>query len=87
MTGPYRVSVDPRARKHLAHIDPVIRHRLAKALDALCTEPEPPGCTPLKGAPGVLRLRVGDYRIVYSINRKKNSVLIIDIDHRRDIYR
>ena len=87
MTVTYRVALEPRARKHLAHMDPVIRRRLAKALDALTTDPEPPGCTPLKGAPGVLRQRVGDYRIVYSVEREQLAVVVIDIDHRRDIYR
>jgi mRNA interferase RelE/StbE len=52
-------------------MDPVVRRRLAKALDALSTDPEPHGCTPLKGAPGVLRQRVGAYRIVYSVDRER----------------
>jgi mRNA interferase RelE/StbE len=87
VTGAYRVALEPRARKHLAHMDPVVRRRLAKALDALSTDPEPPGCTPLKGAPGVLRQRAGDYGIVYSVDRERGAVVVIDIDHRRDIYR
>jgi mRNA interferase RelE/StbE len=40
-----------------------------------------------QGAPGVLRTRTGDYRIVYSVDDGKLEVVIIDIDHRRDIYR
>ncbi|MCC6455785.1 MAG: type II toxin-antitoxin system RelE/ParE family toxin [Caldilineaceae bacterium] len=33
------------------------------------------------------RVRVGDYRIIYSIQDNKLIVLIIDLGHRRDIYR
>ena len=65
----------------------MIRQRLAKSIDALTTDPEPPGCKSLKGAPSVLRVRVGDYRIVYRIYRDRRTVLVIDIDHRKDIYR
>jgi mRNA interferase RelE/StbE len=87
VTGTYDLELEQRARKHLAHIEPVSRRRLAKALDALAADPAPSGCTPLKGLPGVLRLRVGDYRIVYSVDRARHVVTVVDIDHRRDIYR
>jgi mRNA interferase RelE/StbE len=83
----YRVLFESRAEKHLARIDPVIRRRIAKAIDALCTDPEPAGCNPLKGMPGVMRLRVGDYRIVYVVARDQQVIDVIDIDHRKDIYR
>jgi mRNA interferase RelE/StbE len=36
---------------------------------------------------GHRRLRVGDYRIVYRIEEKKNLVIIIAIKHRKDIYK
>jgi len=87
VTATYRILLESRARKHLARADPVIRRRLAAAIDALTTDPEPPGCTPLKGQSGVLRIRVGDYRIVYAIVRDHLRVDVIDIDHRKDIYR
>ena len=83
----YRALIESRAEKHLARIDPVIRRRIAKAIDALCTDPEPAGCVPLKSMPGVLRLRVGDYRIVYQVSKDQHVIDVIDIDHRKDIYR
>lgn len=49
MSGKYRVLLEPRARKNLAHIDPVIRRRIGAAIDALCGDPRPAGCKPLKG--------------------------------------
>lgn len=87
MTGTWRILTESRARKHLARMDPVIRRRIAVAIDGLRTDPEPAGCTPLKGRPGVLRIRVGDYRIVYSADHDERVLTVIDIDHRRDIYR
>jgi mRNA interferase RelE/StbE len=42
---------------------------------------------PLKGSfYGHRRLRVGDYRMVYRIDRPKNLVIITAISHRKDIY-
>jgi mRNA interferase RelE/StbE len=89
VTARYRVLVEPRARKHLASIDPVIRSRIGAKIEALATDPEPPGCKALKGTQSILRIRVGDYRILYAIGRGDNDgiVLVIDVDHRRDIYR
>jgi len=87
VTTAYQVQLEPRASKHLAQLDPIVRRRVAKALDALGADPEPPGCKPLKGAAGVMRIRVGDYRIVYMVIRDKQVIDVIDIDHRKDIYR
>jgi mRNA interferase RelE/StbE len=33
------------------------------------------------------RIRVGDYRVIYEINDKERLLTILDIGHRRDIYR
>jgi len=35
---------------------------------------------------GHRRLRVGDYRIAYRINEKEGIVIIVAVDHRKDIY-
>jgi mRNA interferase RelE/StbE len=83
----YTILFEARARNHLARIDPVVRRRLAKAIDALAANPRPRGCKPLQGLPDMLRIRVGDYRIVYTIVSGTHVVDVIDVDHRKDIYR
>jgi mRNA interferase RelE/StbE len=87
VTTTWRVLIDQRARKHLARMDPVIRRRIAKAIDGLSTDAEPAGCKSLLGATNVLRIRVGDYRILYHVIHADHLVQVIDIDHRKDIYR
>jgi mRNA interferase RelE/StbE len=37
--------------------------------------------------PGVLRIRVGDYRILYTIDDQVLTVLVVTLGHRRDVYR
>lgn len=87
MSDAWQVLVEQRAGKHLARMDPVIRRRIAEAIDGLTTDPELAGLKPLRGMTHVLRIRVGDYRILYRVRHQARVVEVIDIDHRRDIYR
>ena len=49
-------------------------------------DPRPPGCTRLVGQAG-WRIRIGTYRVVYDIDDSAQTVNIISVGHRRDIYR
>ena len=49
--------------------------------------PRPPASKPLVGHPGYLRVRVGDYRIVYRLEEDKLVVLVLTMGHRREVYR
>ena len=66
-----------------------IRAQVAKRAKALIHNPRPPGCKKLKGMPEgsepVYRVRQGDYRILYVI--REIEVVVLDIDHRKDVYR
>jgi mRNA interferase RelE/StbE len=83
----FDIVLERRARKNLAALDPLVRHRVAACIDDLAANPRPSGATELKGRPGVLRIRAGDYRILYEIRDSQLIVLIINIGHRREIYR
>ena len=54
---------------------------------ALADNPRPRGVERIRGARGALRLRVGDYRILYSVDDAQQVVTIGRIGHRRDLYR
>lgn len=41
----------------------------------------------LKGVPGALRVRAGDYRVVYRVEDRELLVLVVAIGHRREVYR
>jgi mRNA interferase RelE/StbE len=41
----------------------------------------------IKNLKGYFKLRVGDYRVIYSIMREEKLIIIEDIGHRRDIYK
>ena len=60
---------------------------VVQAVEALADDPFPPGSCKLAGSQHTYRIRIGNYRVIYSI---KSSVLIIEIikvGHRKDIYR
>jgi mRNA interferase RelE/StbE len=83
----YHIEVQPGARKTLLNLDKPIRRRVQRAIDDLADCPRPPGVTALAGAPGTLRIRVGDYRVLYTVRDGALLILVIDIDHRSRIYR
>ena len=86
MNGGYQVSISRSAQKALAAIPSPDLERLTDSLRALSSDPRPAGCTKLTGRPG-WRVRVGRYRIIYEIDDTDRLVAVLDIGHRRDIYR
>ena len=60
--------------------------RIVGVIDLLGDNPLPPKALKLRGREGY-RIRVGDYRILYTFDGKVMAVLIIKIGHRKDVYR
>jgi mRNA interferase RelE/StbE len=82
----YRILWRPRARKAFLALDKPVRRRIADAVDALSADPRPAGAKMLTGAHGVLRIRIGDYRVLYTIDDGELVVLVLDAGHRGQIY-
>lgn len=82
----YDLLIERRAQKQLARIPEPDCGRIIAAVRELAEEPRPEGVKKLTGREA-LRIRVGNYRIIYEIHDEKLVVLIIAIGHRRDIYR
>ena len=75
-----------RVLRRMAEREPALYQRVAGALDDLRRDPHQG--KPLKGElKGRYSYRVGSYRIVYLVRQRELLVLVIDIGHRRDIYR
>lgn len=81
------VRYDPRAVKELTKLDKPIARRILKAVDALRDQPRPSGARQLVGFPGLWRIRVGDYRVVYTIKDAELVVLALRVAHRSEVYR
>ncbi|MGH3277144.1 MAG: type II toxin-antitoxin system RelE family toxin [Streptosporangiaceae bacterium] len=83
----YDLTFRPAALRSLRKLDRQILTRIQAAAEALCNDPRPAGAKMLTGSHGLLRIRVGDYRIVYTVDDERRIVRIADIGHRSDIYR
>lgn len=82
----YEVRISSRATKVLEKLPDGLYEQITETIQELSINPRPPGCKKLKGRQGY-RIRVGDYRVVYEIEDDKLLVLVIEIGHRREIYR
>lgn len=83
----YEISYARSVLKSLRKLDRDTARRILQAIDALSVEPRPPGCRQLVGGNGELRIRVGDYRVIYSVHDEEVVVLVLQVGHRREIYR
>ena len=83
----YAIEVLPAAERGLRKVHPEIRARIRGAIIKLATDPRPPGARSLKDRPGFLRVRVGDFRIIYTIEDEVLKVIVVRVGHRRDVYR
>jgi len=81
----YRIELRPAAVKALRRIDARDRTRLQGVIALLGEDPRPPGSRALQGRPG-LRVRVGDYRILYTVDDGVLVVVVVTVGHRRDVY-
>ncbi|MGH3412583.1 MAG: type II toxin-antitoxin system RelE family toxin [Marmoricola sp.] len=82
----HRVELRPAAVRSLRQLDPQVRRRIQGAIGLLAQDPRPPGARALQGRPG-LRVRVGDYRIIYTVDDDVLLVVVVRLGHRRDVYR
>lgn len=81
----YRIELRPAAVRALRKLDPLIRRRVQGAIALLAQDPRPPAARALKGRPG-LRVRVGDYRVIYTVHDDMLLVVVVALGHRRDVY-
>ena len=82
----YTVIIKPAAERQLRRLGPEAQRRLRPAIDALSADPRPPGYKKLVGEGDLYRIRVGDYRIIYTIQDRILVVEVVKIGHRGNVY-
>jgi len=83
----YRVILEQTAQKDFLALEPPIARRVQERLLTLEQNPRPPGGRKLRAiSPARFRLRVGDWRILYTINDQTKEVRIYRIKHRSQAY-
>ena len=85
--GPYEVEISRTAEKQLRKLSRDDQGRVARRMLLLAEDPFPRGARKLTGYDDVYRVRVGRYRILYSVSRGRLVIVILKVGHRKDVYR
>lgn len=83
----YVVEFTPAAERQLAALARQDRLLVAAALAALASNPRPPGCAKLGGHEGLWRVRVRQFRIIYTVADQRLLVTVVKIGDRKEVYR
>ena len=84
---PYTILFKNSALKELRKLQKLFSEQVAKDINNLAKNPRPHGHKKLKENEHLYRIRSGNYRVVYQIQDKILTVLIIRIGNRKEVYR
>ncbi|MXV95166.1 MAG: type II toxin-antitoxin system RelE/ParE family toxin [Gemmatimonadetes bacterium] len=85
--GRYEVEVSRTAEKQLRKLPRDDQERVVHRMLLLAEDPSPRGARKLTGYDDVYRVRVGRYRILYSVSQGRLVIVILKVGHRKDAYR
>ncbi len=83
----YRITFARSARKDLERLENREIRRIFLEIEELAVQPRPTGCRKLRGEDNLWRIRIGHYRVIYSVDDQQQIVDIIAVRHRSDVYR
>ena len=83
----FSIQFTPRAQRDFSALDRAVQQRLRRYIDRLAENPFPASAKRLHAEEPFHRIRVGDYRVIYQVERQQLVVIIVKIGHRKDVYR
>lgn len=83
----YKIEWKESALKELRGVPKEYIEKIVKKVRLLENQPFPTGSRKLTGVEHTYRLRVGDFRVIYSVYKNYLLIEIIRIAHRKDVYR
>ena len=81
------ISIGPKADRFLQGTDQQSFDRLSRKIRELANKPRPRSAKKVVGEEGVFRIRVGVHRILYSLEKSDQILLIVNIDKRSRVYK
>ena len=82
----YSTSLSKQAEKFIKKAEKELAKRLIQKIEKLETEPIPTDAKTIEGSNKTFRIRLGKYRILYTINHNQKEILIAKIDNRENVY-
>ena len=86
MASSYRIAIRRSAEKEIDALPLDVRRRVVVALTGLADDPRPRGSIRLSGD-DKRRIRIGKYRVVYTLDEAEREVVVVRVAHRSDVYR
>ena len=83
----YKVILKPSIEKDLRVIPKLFNRKIIECIESLGKEPFPRQSIKLSKAEHLYRIRIGDYRIVYEVNKNSKLIIINYIRHRSQVYK
>jgi len=85
---PYRLQLLPKALDDLSRLDKAVAQRVLRRLKWLSENIDTVGVETLSGElEGMFKLKVGSYRVLYTVTRSQRVITVHEMGHRKDIYR
>jgi mRNA interferase RelE/StbE len=82
----YKITFAASAKRELVAFPTSAIERIQPKIRELANDPRPPGCKKLQGARNLWRIRVGDYRVVYTVDDDAKTIDVTRIARRREVY-
>lgn len=82
----YRLKIKRSAEKELEALPSPIIVKIQTEVLLLADNPFPAGYKKLKGFKAMYRIRIGDYRVIYTVHHQIITIEILKIGHRKDVY-
>ena len=83
----YRIEIRPAAAEFISSLTGKNLRLVSRKIDALANDPVPPHAKRLRGNAEFLRIRAGDYRVIYRVDENRVVVVIATVGHRKDVYK
>ncbi|MYD96771.1 MAG: type II toxin-antitoxin system RelE/ParE family toxin [Gammaproteobacteria bacterium] len=82
----YEIEISRTAERQLRRLTRADQQRIARAILTLAIDPFPRGARKLAGYDDVHRIRIGSYRVLYSVSTTTLIVIVLKVGHRKDVY-
>jgi len=82
----YEVIISSSAQREIRKLQKIEVQRIIPAIQLLSNDACPPGCKKLTSTQNIYRIRIGNYRVLYSIDDVIRIMEVSGVRHRRDAY-
>lgn len=83
----YRIEISKEAEKQIRQLNKDEQVKIVKKIFSLQNEPRPVESKKLRGTHSLYRVRQGDYRIIYTIEDSKLTIIVLKVGHRGKVYK